>query len=131
MTWLWQFDGQCSIVSVQEKADGGRGPSSVAVPEKLMVSPTLQVSVEAGVWIVACGGVDAVGRDVWIVVALWLVESSVHLGVEQQRREEVKRRLRLRKVDVLAVTRAPAVVERGEERDLLHEPLEQRPQLAA
>src|SRR6266498_3317887 len=59
ITWVWQLDGQCSIVRDQERAESGRVPSwaSPAAPAKLIVSPTCQVVPAAGVAITGTGGV--------------------------------------------------------------------------
>ena len=48
-------------------------------------------------------------------VALALPHVAVHVAVQQCRCEEVRRSLRLREVDVLTDTGAPAVIERGRE----------------
>ncbi len=58
--WIWcswQFDGQCSILSVQSKAEAGSVPScaSVAVPVKSIWSPTDHVSEASGSEMVGTG----------------------------------------------------------------------------
>ena len=47
----WQFDGQCCWISSHDRAEDGSVPSwaSVALPEKLITSPTFQVVPAAGV----------------------------------------------------------------------------------
>src|SRR5437867_9918395 len=58
--WVWQSSRvtQWCRISVQASADGGSVPScgSVACPEKLMVSPTDQVSESDGESITTAGG---------------------------------------------------------------------------
>jgi hypothetical protein len=56
---VWQFDGQCCKINSHDRAEGGSVPSwvSVALPEKLITSPTFQVVPAAGVLITAVGGV--------------------------------------------------------------------------
>src|SRR5919108_480031 len=58
--WVWQFVGSkqwCRMI-VQLSREAGSVPSSwsVALPEKLIGSPTFHVSVDAGVLIVGTGG---------------------------------------------------------------------------
>src|SRR5712692_9076097 len=73
---VWQFDGQCWMMSVHESPDAGKEPScpSVAWPEKLMASPTAQVRLERGESITGTGGVlfavTVIGE--LVVVEPWL-----------------------------------------------------------
>ncbi len=68
----WQFDGQCSILSVHSNAESGRAPSwaSVAWPENEISSPTAQVSELDGESMWATGGVEP-AVIVWWTVSLW------------------------------------------------------------
>src|SRR6476646_3733173 len=63
-SWHPRPSGQCSMASVQERADAGSVPSSgsVAWPEKVMRSPTFHVNDDAGV--------SMTGEGEWFVEAV-------------------------------------------------------------
>ena len=70
---MWQTSlGQCWMARFQVNAEAGMVPcwASVAVAEKLIVSPTAQVSVEAGVTVPRTGAVLP-AWICWVAVDVW------------------------------------------------------------
>src|SRR5689334_21384616 len=67
--WVWQFDGQWWRTSCQDSALAGRFAPwpSVAWPLKLIVSPTFQVKLDAGVSITGNGRVSSTTMGTLVV----------------------------------------------------------------